>query len=157
MRDEKPKIVRRIKRLRLVSTDAERRLWSRLRNRQIGGAKFLRQAAIGSLVVDFVCRERRLIVEIDGGQHLNSATDRMRDALLRSRNYRVLRFWNNDVLANSEGVFEAIGAALLETHPHPDPLTSKSDKSDFDHSMRDRTRVYPSSVASGERGKKTTK
>jgi very-short-patch-repair endonuclease len=122
----KPDIVRRIKRLRLVSTDAERRLWSRLRNRQIGGAKFLRQSAIGSLVVDFVCRERWLVVEVAGRENLNSATERMRDEFLRARGYRVMRFRNNEVLANSAGVCEAISVALAQAPHHPDPLRPKA-------------------------------
>jgi very-short-patch-repair endonuclease len=102
------------RRLRIDATDAERRLWYRLRSRQIYGAKFVRQERIGPYVVDFVCREQRLIVEVDGGQHATDPRDAVRDAWLSDRGYRVLRFWNNDVLSNTEGVLESIAAALSE-------------------------------------------
>src|SRR4051794_34506858 len=102
------------RRLRRDSTDAERRLWYRLRARQIDGAKFVRQEPIGPYVVDFICRERRLIVEVDGGQHATDPRDAVRDRMLSDHGYRVLRFWNNDVLSNTEGVLESIAAALSE-------------------------------------------
>jgi very-short-patch-repair endonuclease len=108
------------RRLRRNSTDAELRLWNRLRSRAIDGCKFVRQEPIGPYVVDFVCRERRLVIEVDGGQHNESDADRIRDQWLRNRNYRVLRFWNNDVLSNTNGVLETIAIALQEeTPPHP--------------------------------------
>ena len=128
MRESKPDVVRRSKRLRSAATDAERRLWSRLRNRQIGDGKFVRQAPIGRFVVDFVCRERQLVIEVDGGQHNGSIADRVRDEFLRSRRYRVLRFWDNDVLTNTIGVCEAINTALAETPPHPDPLPASGER-----------------------------
>ncbi len=102
----------RARRLRLDATDAEKRLWYRLRARQIDGAKFVRQDPIGPYVVDFSCRERKLVVEVDGGQHATDKRDALRDSWLIDRGYRVLRFWNNDVLANTEGVLESIAAAL---------------------------------------------
>jgi len=84
-------------------------LWSKLRARQIEGCKFRRQAPIGKYIVDFVCHEKRLIVELDGGQHAeNCETDRQRDKWLGEQGYKVLRFWNNDVLTNIEGVLETI-------------------------------------------------
>jgi very-short-patch-repair endonuclease len=121
------------RRLRRDSTDAERRLWYRLRARQIDGAKFVRQEPIGPYVVDFICRERRLIVEVDGGQHATDPRDAVRDRMLSDHGYRVLRFWNNDVLSNTEGVLESIAAALSETMsvrtrgaaPHPNPLPAE--------------------------------
>jgi very-short-patch-repair endonuclease len=77
----------------------------------------------------FICRERRLIVEVDGGQH-NAGRDRERDEWLRTRKYRVLHFWNNDVMTNIEGVLEVIAAALdAETPPHPDRASARSDLS----------------------------
>jgi len=100
------------RRLRRSSTDAERKLWYRLRSRSIDGFKFIRQEPIGPYVADFVCRERRLIIEIDGGQHMDSEHDRVRDRWLVDHRYRVLRFWNNDVLTNIDGVLEAIALAL---------------------------------------------
>ncbi len=114
MRDADPIRISRVRRLRLDATDAERRLWYRLRLRQIADAKFVRQERIGPYVVDFVCRERRLIIEVDGGQHATDPRDVVREQWLSDRGYRVLRFWNNDVLANTEGVLEVIAAALSE-------------------------------------------
>ncbi|MGA7490442.1 MAG: endonuclease domain-containing protein, partial [Xanthobacteraceae bacterium] len=84
-------------------TDAEAKLWRHLRSRQLAGCKFVRQEPIGPYICDFVCRERRLVVEVDGSQHADSPADRTRDAWLASRRYRVLRFWNNEVLTNIEG------------------------------------------------------
>jgi very-short-patch-repair endonuclease len=74
----------------------------------LGGFKFVRQEAIGSYIVDFACRERKLVVEVDGGQHADSQRDRQRDADLGNEGYRVLRFWNSDVLKNKSGVLETI-------------------------------------------------
>jgi very-short-patch-repair endonuclease len=114
MRDANPIRIAGARRLRIDATDAERRLWYRLRSRQVGGAKFIRQERIGPYVVDFVCREQRLVIEVDGGQHATDPRDAVRDTWLSERGYRVLRFWNNDVFANTEGVLEAIAAALLD-------------------------------------------
>jgi len=114
MRDANSARTSRSRRLRRDQTDAERRLWYRLRSRQIEGAKFVRQDPIGPYVVDFVCRERRLIIEVDGGQHATDPRDAKRDAWLRERGYRVMRFWNNDVLGNTDGVLEAIAEAVRE-------------------------------------------
>jgi very-short-patch-repair endonuclease len=83
-------------------------LWSRLRNRQLGGFKLVRQEPIGRYYIDFVCRERRLIVEVDGGQNAESSLDRHRDRDLSGLGYRVIRVWNNDVLDNIEGVLQAL-------------------------------------------------
>src|SRR5690242_13265404 len=98
MRGARTTSTTRARRLRRDATDAERRLWYRLRARQIDGAKFVRQEPIGPYVADFVCREQRLVVELDGGQHATDKRDAMRDDWLRQHGYRVLRFWNNDVL-----------------------------------------------------------
>lgn len=94
--------------LRGQQTDAERKLWFALRDRRLGGFKFVRQEAIGPYIVDFVCRERGLVIEVDGGQHAENKNDARRDAYLTSERYRVLRFWNNDVLINREGVLLSI-------------------------------------------------
>jgi very-short-patch-repair endonuclease len=110
----------RARKLRANSTDAELRLWNRLRSRAIDGNKFVRQEPIGPYVVDFVCRERKLIIEVDGGQHNDSVADQVRDRWLQERNYCVLRFWNNDVMSNMSGVLETIASALHgEASPHP--------------------------------------
>jgi very-short-patch-repair endonuclease len=107
--------------LRQDSTNVERRLWYRLRSRCINGHKFVRQEPIGSYIVDFICREKRLIVELDGGQHADSQRDKVRDKWLVDHGYRVMRFWNNDVMRNIEGVLEAIATELdVEAPPHPD-------------------------------------
>ena len=116
------------RRLRRDQTDAERVLWFRLRDRRLAGWKFRRQAPIDRYVVDFVCADARLIVELDGGQHTERAEqDAARTAILQSMGYLVLRFWDNDVLANTDGVVETILNALQQQAPeppHPDPLPS---------------------------------
>ena len=101
--------------LRKRQTNAERALWASLRNRQLEGARFRRQHPIGPYIVDFVDLEAKLVVELDGGQHnedLVSKKDEARTAWLESEGYRVLRFWNNDVQSNLEGVLEEIRCAL---------------------------------------------
>jgi len=112
MRGRNDKTVRIARRLRVNQTDAKIVLWNRIRNRQIDGHKFVRQEPILGYICDFVCRERRLIVEVDGGQHNESAADAIRDRRLIEEDYKVLRFWNNDVLGNAEGVLTAIQAEL---------------------------------------------
>ena len=107
------------RRLRRDSTSVEARLWNKLRSRAIDGHKFVRQQPLGRYIVDFVCRERRLVIEVDGGQHAESSTDLVRDRWLREHNYRVLRFWNNDVMSNMDGVLETIAEALRAESPPP--------------------------------------
>ncbi|MFN3934542.1 endonuclease domain-containing protein [Parvibaculum sp.] len=111
--------VPRARHLRMMQTEAEARLWSRLRNRMLGGFKFRRQVPIGPYIADFVCVERMLVVEADGGQHADNAADKRRTRYLEERGYRVIRFWNPDVLSNTEGVLEMILIALGEAPPHP--------------------------------------
>ena len=102
------------KNLRKRATQAESVLWSRLRERQIEGVKFRRQQPIGEFIVDFVSFERRLIIELDGGQHAAAfEKDHERDKKLSGEGYSVLRFWNNEVLANLEGVLEVIRRKCL--------------------------------------------
>ena len=99
--------------LRHHPTPAEARLWSRLRAHQLNGIGFRRQHAIGSYIVDFCAPGKKLIVEVDGGQHLEQKEyDAERTAFLESKGYRVLRFWNNDVLSNTETVLAMIAEAL---------------------------------------------
>lgn len=98
---------------------AETRLWSILRDRGLAGRKFVRQFQIGPYIADFVCREAGLIVEVDGGQHAESLTDATRTAHLNAQGYGVLRFWNNDVLENEDGVALAI-LSIIEGTPSPD-------------------------------------
>ncbi len=87
-------------------------LWRRLRNRQLGGFKFVRQEPIGGYFAEFVCRERHLVVEVDGGQHGEGSSDHHHDAKLAAFGYRVVRFWNNDVVDNTDGVLQALLAEL---------------------------------------------
>jgi very-short-patch-repair endonuclease len=112
MRGKNAVAAERARTLRFSTTRAESMLWSRLRNRQLSGFKFVRQEPIDRYYVDFVCRDQRLIVEIDGGQHAESSSDRQRDAALSALGYRVIRFWNNDVINNSDGVLETLLAKL---------------------------------------------
>ena len=99
--------------LRVNQTEAEARLWQRLRGRQLDGAKFRRQAPVGPYIADFVCLAAKLIVELDGGQHAdNEEADAARTAWLEGRGFRVLRFWNNDALGDTDGVLDEILAAL---------------------------------------------
>lgn len=105
--------VRRARNLRSKSTDAERVLWRHLRQRQIDGYKFRRQQPIGPYIVDFVCLELKLIIEVDGGQHQEQVDyDDQRTRWLETEGYRVLRFWNNDILNNIDGVLQFIHSAL---------------------------------------------
>ena len=108
--------------MRKTPTDAERRLWAMLRDRRMPVFKFKRQFVIDPYIVDFVCFERRLIIEADGAHHAESEYDAWRDQFLRSHGFSLLRFWDNDVVQNPAGVFDAIRAAL--TTPHP-PIASQ--------------------------------
>ena len=118
--------VPRARRLRRDMTDAERKLWWHLRHLRIERSHFRRQATIGPYFADFACHQRLLVIEVDGGQH-NKPDHVMsgaeRSIYLQSRGYRVLRFWNNDVLSNIEGVMETILTALREGIANPPPLT----------------------------------
>jgi very-short-patch-repair endonuclease len=115
--------------LRKHSTVAERKLWRYLRSRSLAGFKFVRQEPIGPYIVDFACREKRLVIEIDGGQHADNRGDAARDRWLLEHRYRVLRFWNDEVLENIEGVWDTIFAAThAATPPHPDPLPARGER-----------------------------
>jgi very-short-patch-repair endonuclease len=104
--------VRLERRLRRRATDAETKLWFALRDRRLDGFKFVRQEAIGSYIVDFVCREKKLVIEVDGGQHADNPKDRARYAALSAEGYNLLRFWNSEILTNQEGVLSVILAKL---------------------------------------------
>jgi very-short-patch-repair endonuclease len=117
--------VPRARKLRRDMTDAERKLWWHLRRLPIDHSHFRRQATIGPYFADFACHERRLIIEADGAQHNqpeNVARDAERSAYLRSQDYRILRFWNNDVLKNIDSVMEAILVAMHQYEASPPPL-----------------------------------
>src|SRR5947209_2191545 len=100
-------------------TPAERRLWSMLRDRRMPSVKFRRQHVIAPYLVDFVSLERWLVVEADGSQHADNIADLERDAYLRRLGFRILRFWNNEVIENNAGVFDMIYAELHTPHPPP--------------------------------------
>ena len=105
------------KKLRINSTDTEKYLWKCLRRNQLEGFKFRRQHPIGKYIVDFINLERKIVIEVDGGQHLENKKDKLRDKWLEEQGYEVLRFWDNKVLTNIEGVLEVIREKLLSPSP----------------------------------------
>jgi very-short-patch-repair endonuclease len=111
----------RSRELRFSATDAERKLWHCLSARKVAGTRFNRQFPIGPFICDFVSRSAKLIIEVDGGQHaVQAKEDASRTAFLEARGYRVIRFWNHDVLANIDGVVTVIRQALSDS-PSPNP------------------------------------
>ena len=115
----------RVRALRKRMTDAERLLCRHLRNRELGGWKFKRQYPVGPHIVDFICVDKNVVIEVDGGQHAeNEDSDLQRSAFLNKMGYRVFRFWNNQVLQETEAVLEAILAILADgkqNSPSPQP------------------------------------
>ncbi len=114
------RVVNQARQLRRNSTEAERRLWSKLNSMQLDGVKFRRQHPIGPYIIDFVCLGCKLVLEIDGGQHSEDdvrKSDESRTAWLIKEGYQVLRFWNNDVVNNIDGVVENIKEALRLLSP----------------------------------------
>ncbi|MDZ4132728.1 MAG: endonuclease domain-containing protein, partial [Dethiobacteria bacterium] len=112
------------KSLRKSSTDAELLLWRYLRNRSFEGVKFRRQQPFGPYIVDFISLNDKLIIELDGGQHnleAEKVRDKVRDQYIEDEGYKVMRFWNNDLTNNIEGVLESIRLALLKDSPSPRP------------------------------------
>ncbi|MFZ3105205.1 MAG: endonuclease domain-containing protein [Smithella sp.] len=104
--------------LRKRPTDAEKVLWKQLQRKQIEGFKFRRQQPIDNYIVDFVCFEKRIVIEVDGGQHATQSEDDIaRDTYLRQQGFKVLRFWNNEVLQNINGVLEVIRESCLSPAP----------------------------------------
>jgi very-short-patch-repair endonuclease len=113
------------KELRKRSTDAEKLIWKHLRLKQLEGLKFRRQQPIYTYIVDFVCFDKRIVIEVDGGQHSEEKEkDSERDNYLRKKGFEVLRFWNNEVFTNIEGVLEVIRLNSLK-HPPLNPLPSR--------------------------------
>ena len=100
--------------MRSGATDAEMAMWRLLRHRRLAGFKFRRQAPFENYILDFVCFDRKIVIEIDGSQHFESARDKKRDAALRNASFRVLRYWSNDVLQRSASVLEDIFAHLSD-------------------------------------------
>ncbi|WP_299938399.1 endonuclease domain-containing protein [uncultured Nitratireductor sp.] len=114
MRNAKPEQTERARSLRRAENDAEEALWSELRNRRLNGFKFVRQLPVGAYFADFACREKHLVVEVDGSQHAENTADRRRDGYMNEKGWSVLRFWNVDVLKEREQVLETILAVLEE-------------------------------------------
>jgi precorrin-8X/cobalt-precorrin-8 methylmutase len=117
------------RRLRKDMTEAEKLLWSRLRAHRFADASFRRQAVLGPYVVDFLCNNTKVVVEIDGSQHATSNTDAARDAYLAAHGYRVVRYWNNEVLGNLDGVLDDLYRHLSEQQgaPSPDPSPQRGE------------------------------
>jgi very-short-patch-repair endonuclease len=113
--------------MRREPTPAEHRLWQTLRAKRLAGYKFKRQLGIDHYIADFVCLERRLIIEADGGQHAENPHDLRRDAYLTAQGFRVLRFWNNDIFNNEEGVLTSILDALGQPLS-PKPLSRRGER-----------------------------
>jgi adenine-specific DNA-methyltransferase len=125
----------RPRRLRQNMPDAERLVWSRLRNRRFAGFKFRRQVPLGSYIVDFVCFARRLVIEMDGGQHtLQQKYDADRTSWLEREGFRVVRFWNHEVFEERDAVEEQIWRKLHENPltPNPSPTRGEGSKKDAD-------------------------
>jgi very-short-patch-repair endonuclease len=107
--------LKRARALRREMTEAEKKLWRHLRDDQLEGHRFRRQVAVKPYVVDFCCLKKKLAIEVDGGQHSENADDLARTRWLERKGYQVLRFWNNEVLGNIEGVLEIIVEKLRST------------------------------------------
>ena len=114
-----PRAVPKARQLRKAMTDAEHRFWNLVRNRKFEGLKFVRQYPVGPYIADFACRERMHVVEIDGSQHAESTNDETRTAFLNAEGHSVLRFWNNEVLADLTGVYDLLRAVVTGQTPSP--------------------------------------
>ncbi len=141
--------------LRRGQTDAEARLWWHLRDRRLGGYKFRRQCPFGRFVVDFVCIDRKLIVELDGGQHADRANyDGQRTALLNRYGYTVVRYWDDDALLRTDRVLEDILMHLAlagPAAPHPNPLPAGGERETLgERNCQSPAKNTPSSRARGE-------
>jgi very-short-patch-repair endonuclease len=129
-----PRRLAHAKAMRSKPTEAERRLWSILRSKRLSGFKFKRQQIIGPFIADFVNFERRLIIEADGSQHIENEADLRRTAWLEDQGFAVIRFWNDDVLARTETVADAIWAALHALPlPNPSPARGEGLEGSIDH------------------------
>ncbi|WP_200872717.1 endonuclease domain-containing protein [Polycyclovorans algicola] len=137
--------LKRAKALRTQQTDAEHRLWHHLRAGRFLGLKFKRQQPVGPYIADFICLGHRLIIEADGRQHNASPRDAARDAYLKAQGFRVLRFWNHDVLKDTDAVLEAIRLAVCEAPspsvPLPQAGEGGKDSASF---VKDNARQSPS-------------
>jgi len=122
------KYIDKARELRRKQTEAERHLWHGLRSRNLANHKFRRQHVIGNYIVDFVCLDKKLIIELDGSQHLeNTMYDNKRTAYLQALGYRVLRFWNNNIFDQLDAILETI-MRNLEQHPSPHPSPRQGER-----------------------------
>lgn len=109
------------KSLRRRLTDVEKKLWYQLRDRRFQGIKFRRQYPIGRYFVDFICVEKKLIIELDGSQHADNPKDIVRDNWLKNEGYVIIRFWNNEIIQNLDGVLQVVQTHIQNPHPNPLP------------------------------------
>jgi len=117
----------RARELRRSQTDAEAKLWFHLRDRRLGGFKFRRQVPLGSFIVDFLCNDVRLVVEVDGGQHVDRANyDAQRTCFLESLGLTIVRYWNDDILLRTDEILADLSMRLVA--PHPDPLPAGGER-----------------------------
>ena len=116
-----------VRQLRHHMTESEHKLWRHLRARRLGGEKFRRQQPIGPYVVDFVHFGARLIVEADGGQHNGALRDKRRDAWLQAQGFKVMRFWNNEIMSNLEGVLSSVMAEVAKRPLSPSPSPARGE------------------------------
>ena len=137
MRGKNQKYVERARSFRRALTPAEFALWTRIRGRQLGGFKFVRQEPIDRYYVDFVCREPRLIIELDGGQHSERPKDRQRGGDLCTLGYRVIRIWNNDIIEYLDGVLQTPLSELEDTPPLSPQAGERDDRGDYASSSED--------------------
>ena len=139
------------RRLRQLSTDAEKRLWSTLRNHELGW-HFRRQHPVRPYILDFACVDLRVGIEADGGQHAETDADRIRDAHLAEHGWLMLRFWNNDVLQNTDGILEVIMDECRRRAPHPNPPPQERERGKGTLQERETKRLQhaPSPASAGE-------
>jgi len=116
---------KRAQQMRNEATPAERMLWRHLCRRQLDGWKFSRQMPVGSFICDFLCRELNLVIEVDGGQHCENRRDLGRTGYLEREGFHVLRYWNNEVRDNLDGVLENLRFVIRQSHPLPPPASGR--------------------------------
>ena len=133
----------RARQLRGNQTDTERILWNRLRAHRLNGLRFRRQFPIGNFIADFCCKEYQLVIELDGEQHAEQRIikyDDRRTQLIENRGYKVLRFWNNEVLTNMDGVLESILDTVAQRRPLPRPLLGQGEGIENKERIREEVR-----------------
>jgi very-short-patch-repair endonuclease len=133
----------RARQLRSNQTDTERILWNQLRARRLNGLRFRRQFPIGNFITDFCCKEYQLVIELDGEQHAEQRIvkkDDRRTQLIENRGYKVLRFWNNEVLTNMDGVLESILDTVAQRRPLPHPLLGQGEGIENKERIREEVR-----------------